>query len=44
MKFSEDKIVMQSLGEKAKQRVLNNFTLAHHMEGLRNIYGELLAK
>ncbi len=44
MKLSENKKELHSLGESAKHRALNNFTLAHHMEGLRNIYGELLAK
>lgn len=29
---------LKELGGKAKQRVLDNFTLDHHMEGLRGIY------
>jgi glycosyltransferase involved in cell wall biosynthesis len=34
---------LKALGEKGRQRVVNNFTLPQHMEGLRKIYQEALA-
>jgi glycosyltransferase involved in cell wall biosynthesis len=40
--FSTDKSKLLQLGEAAKQRVLSNFTLDHHMQGLRNIYAQIL--
>ncbi len=36
--LSLDNRQLQTLGEKAKQRVLANFTIEHHMKGLRSIY------
>jgi glycosyltransferase involved in cell wall biosynthesis len=38
-----DKYMLTSLGQNAKQRALENFTLEHHMRGLRDIYTEALA-
>lgn len=40
----EDKALRQTLAEKAKQRVLNNFTLQHHMQQLRAIYSSTIIK
>lgn len=37
-----DKTRMGELGLAAKERVLSNFTLQHHMDGLRKIYSEEL--
>jgi len=41
---SSDKIKLQELGNAARQRALENFTLEHHMEGLRDIYSEALSR
>jgi len=40
--LSSDKLRLKELGSIARQRVLANFTLEHHMKGLRNIYQETL--
>lgn len=40
--LSSDKSRLCELGKNAKERVLTNFTLEHHMQGLRNIYTETL--
>ena len=42
--LATDNSKLQQLGENAKQRVLANFTLEHHMEGLRSIYLEALSR
>jgi glycosyltransferase involved in cell wall biosynthesis len=36
--LSSGEFKLQELGSAAKHRVLTNFTLEHHMKGLRNIY------
>lgn len=41
-KITADKNEMKLRGEKAYVRVVENFTLEHHMVGLRNIYQETL--
>jgi glycosyltransferase involved in cell wall biosynthesis len=41
--LSTNQLRLQQLGSSAKQRVMNNFTLEHHMSGLRNIYLETLS-
>ncbi|WP_462252924.1 glycosyltransferase [Ferruginibacter sp.] len=41
-KIVEDKTALHQLAAAAKQRVLDNFTLEHHMAGLRKIYTEVL--
>lgn len=41
-KIVADKNLRDELALAAKQRVVNNFTLAHHMEGLKKIYTEVL--
>jgi glycosyltransferase involved in cell wall biosynthesis len=33
---------LAAMGQAGKQRALQNFTLPHHMEGLRSIYNEVL--
>ena len=40
--FSADKQVLEKMGQLAKQRAVHNFTLMHHMAGLREIYTEAL--
>ena len=40
--LAEDKDLRDRLAMAAKQRVLNNFTLEHHMQGLRKIYSDTL--
>ena len=40
--LSSDKLKLQELGIAARQRALANFTLEHHLKGLRNIYLETL--
>lgn len=40
--IANDKNLQYSLAGAAKERVCNNFTLAHHMQGLRRIYDETL--
>jgi glycosyltransferase involved in cell wall biosynthesis len=37
-----NKLKLQQMGNNAKQRVLANFTLEHHLKGLRSIYAETL--
>jgi glycosyltransferase involved in cell wall biosynthesis len=37
-----DENMQQQLAAKARQRVLNNFTMQHHLSGLRNIYTKAL--
>lgn len=39
-----DKTKLERLGNNASKRVLDNFTLAHHMQGLRSIYTSALKK
>jgi glycosyltransferase involved in cell wall biosynthesis len=41
--FMTDKIFRDQLAFAAKQRVMNNFTLTHHMQGLNSIYNEVLS-
>lgn len=41
-KIVEDKNILNHYAELAKQRVKDNFTLEHHMAGLRKIYSEVL--
>jgi len=41
-KLASDKSLRNELAVAAKQRVINNFTLAHHMKGLRKIYSDTL--
>lgn len=41
--LSADKYLLHNLGEAALERVINNFTLEQHMQGLRKIYTEALA-
>ena len=38
-----DKNKLMTLGNNAKSRALENFTLEHHMKGLRSIYNETLS-
>jgi len=40
--FSADKMLLEKMGGLAKERAVHNFTLAHHMAGLREIYSEVL--
>jgi L-malate glycosyltransferase len=40
--LAADKPALQQLAARSKQRALANFTLEHHMHGLRNIYSEVL--
>jgi L-malate glycosyltransferase len=40
--LTEDETLQQQMAEKARQRVLNNFTMQHHVAGLRNIYNKTL--
>lgn len=40
----KDKAIGQNLAAKAKQRVLDNFTLQHHMQQLRSIYSSTIEK
>jgi glycosyltransferase involved in cell wall biosynthesis len=40
--LSADKILLEKMGQLAKERAVHNFTLAHHMTGLRAIYTETL--
>jgi glycosyltransferase involved in cell wall biosynthesis len=40
--IAADKTFRDNLALAAKQRVMNNFTLAHHMRGLQKIYTEVL--
>ena len=42
--LASDKNNLQSFGETAHERVVNNFTLEQHMQGLRKIYSEVLEK
>ena len=37
-----NKSLMSSNAERARKRAIENFTLVKHMEGLRNIYAELI--
>ncbi len=39
-----DKNYLQNLAEAGHERVVNNFTLEQHMQGLRKIYSEVLKK
>ena len=41
-KLATDKARLKNMAELGQQRVLQNFTLEHHMAGLRNIYCETL--
>lgn len=41
--LAADKATLQTLAAQSKTRVLVNFTLEHHMQGLRKIYDEQLA-
>jgi glycosyltransferase involved in cell wall biosynthesis len=41
-KLSLDDALLQSLGEIAKQRVLENFTLSHHMIIIRQVYKDAI--
>ena len=41
-KLANNKLLQSEIAAAAKQRVMNNFTLHHHMEGLRKIYTETL--
>lgn len=41
-KLVADKPSLEKMGGASKQRVIENFTLQHHMAGLRNIYNEAL--
>ena len=41
-KLANNKLLQSEIAAAAKQRVMNNFTLQHHMEGLRKIYTETL--
>ncbi len=40
--LAADRTLQKELALAAKQRVINNFTLAHHMKGLRKIYSDTL--
>jgi glycosyltransferase involved in cell wall biosynthesis len=40
----QDKLLRRTLAAKAEQRVLNNFTLQHHMKQLRSIYSSTIEK
>jgi glycosyltransferase involved in cell wall biosynthesis len=40
--LSADKQLLEKMGQLAKERAVHNFTLAHHMAGLREIYAEAL--
>jgi glycosyltransferase involved in cell wall biosynthesis len=40
--LAADKILLDKMGLAAKERAINNFTLDHHMAGLRKIYTEAL--
>lgn len=40
--MAADKNLSVSIGLAAKERVINNFTLVHHMAGLRKIYSDAL--
>ena len=42
IKLIADKPLLDKMGEAAKQRVIANFTLDHHMDSLRSIYDETL--
>lgn len=42
-KLIADAKLRKSLAIAAKQRVLNNFTLQHHIQGLQKIYAEILS-
>jgi glycosyltransferase involved in cell wall biosynthesis len=42
--LSSARLKLQALGSAAKHRSLSNFTLEHHMKGLRNIYLKTLNK
>ena len=41
-KLAADKSLLEGLAASAKKRVLDNFTLGHHMQGLRKIYADTL--
>jgi glycosyltransferase involved in cell wall biosynthesis len=41
-KISTNPSLLQQLGESGRQRVLEHFTLEHHIEGLRDIYATAL--
>lgn len=41
-RIAADKQLQTDLASAARERVYNNFTLTHHMEGLRNIYADTL--
>jgi len=41
-KLATDKNLLDKMGLAAKERAINNFTLDHHMAGLRKIYTEAL--
>ena len=43
-KLISDKSLLDKMGETSKKRVVENFTLQHHMAGLRSIYNEALNK
>ena len=40
--MKKDEAQLKAMGEKARNRAINNFTLQQHMEGLRKIYNEAL--
>ncbi len=40
--LATDKTLLNKMGLAAKERAINNFTLDHHMAGLRKIYTEVL--
>jgi len=40
--LASDKQLQKKLAAAAKQRVLDHFTLEHHMKGLRKIYSDTL--
>ncbi|MEO5999783.1 MAG: glycosyltransferase [Ferruginibacter sp.] len=40
--LAADNILLKKMGQLAKERAVHNFTLMHHMAGLRKIYAETL--
>jgi glycosyltransferase involved in cell wall biosynthesis len=44
LQLKNDKNLRQQFASAAKDRVMNNFTLQHHLRGLRNIYHETIDK
>jgi glycosyltransferase involved in cell wall biosynthesis len=41
--LSADKNKLNTMGAAAHERAVNNFTLEHHMQGLRKIYADVLS-